>query len=270
MREFYNEILDNGMTLIAYPMPSAHSATIMLYLKGGAYWETKKETGVTHMVEHLCFRRCDGLAQSDFYRRVGEIGGFLDGCTYRDHVVFSINVHPSFVKEAMEIITSLFSENRWTRDDIRREKEVVIRQIEGEYYSFQDNVFNTYFTPDGNSKPIMGSVTGVRKLAKPELETWKARLFRPADSGLILTGSFCESDLDTAKKLFAGLRNDSDPEVREQPLPRNFLHRSGEDDSLRRDDYHTTEIGLMFDIDKSKTSFELDLIRSAVSSGPRA
>jgi processing peptidase subunit beta len=267
MRDFYNEKLDNGMTLMAYPMPTAHSATIMLYLKGGAYWETKSETGVTHMVEHLCFRRCEGIAQRDFFIKIGGIGGFLDGVTFRDHVVFSINVHPAFLKEAAKIIASLFSVNNWTREDIRREKEVVFRQIEGECYSFRENVYNTYFASDGKGKPMMGTVSDVRRLAKPLLEAWKTRLFSPADCAVIVSGAFNDSDLETVQHQLSGLRNVSDREYIAHPLPKNFLHRSGADDSLHRDDYHSTEIGLMFDIDKSRTSFELDLIRDAVSAG---
>jgi predicted Zn-dependent peptidase len=143
----------------------------------------------------------------------------------------------------------------------------VFRQIEGEYYSFQENVYNTYFTPDGKSKPIMGSVSGVRKLAKPELEAWKTRLFNPANSGVIVTGAFSDSDLETIQSQLAELRNSPDREYIAQPMPKNFLNRSEADDSLHRDDYHTTEIGLMFDIDKRWTSFELDLIRDAVSAG---
>lgn len=49
--------LGNGIQIFTCALPDAHSVTLLLRLGGGAAWEAASQKGITHLVEHLCFRR---------------------------------------------------------------------------------------------------------------------------------------------------------------------------------------------------------------------
>lgn len=265
--QYMMEKYSNGLTFMAYNMPNTHSITIALFIKGGVNWESAKQRGITHFVEHLCFRRSNGFVQSDFYKRIELTGGFLRGTTYRDHVRFEMSVHPIFFKEAIDIICGVFADNFWTIKDIQKEKEVVAREIERDGYSFEKGLLNRFFTPDGRRKPIMGSLANLRRFAKKEIEAWKRRLFLPANSCFIITGPLQHMDLNYPKYKLSALENANNI-INVGFTPKNFLSRSSTDDHIYYDDSSIAQIGLLFDLDKSKIrSFEADFLMNVMAAG---
>lgn len=265
--EHITEKYSNGLALMAYDMPNTHSITIALFIKGGVNWESAEQKGITHFIEHLCFRRSDGFCQSDFYKKIERTGGFLRGATYRDHLRFEMSINPIFFKEAIDIVCGVFAENFWTMEDIQKEKEVITREIELSGYSFEKGLLNRFFSSDGRRKPIMESLANLKRFTKKELVIWKRRLFSPANSCLIITGPLQRVDLSYAKHKVNALENAVNI-MNVGLVPKNFLSRSGSDDHVYYDDNFVTQVGLVFDLDKNKImSFEADMLMNVMAAG---
>ena len=53
----YNRtILPNGIRLITAPIPSHPTVTAMVLVEVGSKYETKSENGISHFLEHMCFK----------------------------------------------------------------------------------------------------------------------------------------------------------------------------------------------------------------------
>lgn len=48
--------LDNGITLITENLPDISTFSMGFFVKTGAMNETKKESGISHFIEHLMFK----------------------------------------------------------------------------------------------------------------------------------------------------------------------------------------------------------------------
>ncbi|HYM65601.1 MAG TPA: insulinase family protein, partial [Candidatus Sulfotelmatobacter sp.] len=50
------KVLKNGLRLITVPMPSFESATVMVMVGAGSRYETPKNNGISHFLEHMAFK----------------------------------------------------------------------------------------------------------------------------------------------------------------------------------------------------------------------
>ena len=54
--KYQRKVLDNGLRIITVPMPSFESATAMVMVGGGSRYETRKNNGISHFLEHMAFK----------------------------------------------------------------------------------------------------------------------------------------------------------------------------------------------------------------------
>lgn len=265
--QYKNEVLKNGLTLLTCPMAHTHMASAALFLRGGAALDTRAERGGAHMLEHMCFRRCAHLPQTEFYRRIERIGGFLRGETYRDFMTFSLTVRPEFIRDALDILALLFEENGWTADDLRREREVVFRQIEDRYDPCGDLLNRAFFCGGTDGLPIIGTEGRVRRMTRPKLIACKERLFAARSALLALTGCISPGDRAHAAELF------SRPAAGEAPssalcAPALFQKRGGAGDTIYYEDCERAHVYIAFDASSTLVGYEAaQMIYNAMAAG---
>lgn len=245
--------LANGVVIKACTMPDTHCVTLLLALKGGAAWEPLAQNGVTHLVEHLCFRRAGGVPQEPLYFDIERTGGHLRGVTYRDSVLFELTVHPKHFHAAAAILRRLFDDNGWTHEDIRREKQVVCRQIEDSHAYLLPTMLSDFFDRAPSGEPVIGRSGKVNRLSRAAIEQWKDQLFNTHCATLIPTGDFSRDDLRHAEELFGTIgraRATALADIR----PATFLLRSGAQNGLYTAEEDRVTLGLTFDVDKARAA----------------
>lgn len=98
-------VLDNGLTVVTVEMPHLHSASIALYVGIGSRHENEATNGLSHFLEHMFFRGCDGFADSTALNAAMEdLGGVLDGYTTRDYTAYQSVVHPDCIADRKSVV----------------------------------------------------------------------------------------------------------------------------------------------------------------------
>ena len=49
-------VTDNGLRILTSHLPHTQSASIVLYVGAGSRYEIPEEAGISHFVEHMCFK----------------------------------------------------------------------------------------------------------------------------------------------------------------------------------------------------------------------
>lgn len=245
----YQEIrLKNGLQISAYQLPHLHSLEMGVYLKGGSLYENRSNQGVSHLLEHLCFRNLNGLPQAQLYRQLDAMGAKLSGTTYPESVIFQMRVVPRFFDDAFELMLRLFAKGKWTEEEISAEKQVVLRQIENDEQNFLWDMSTRYFKTKAGAFPGMGTKDSVMSLSTDLIHLWKRKIFRPSNACFVLTGNFSDGMLEKVKEVLEELP-DIGPSVFEQPSPMNFCLRDDRSDEMFNADYDLAQVLIYFDID---------------------
>jgi predicted Zn-dependent peptidase len=240
--------LKNGLQISAYQLPHLHSLEMGVYLRGGSLYENRSNQGVSHLLEHLCFRNMNGLPQGQLYRQLDAMGAKLTGTTYPESVIFQMRVVPRFFDDAFELLLRLFAQGKWTQEEINAEKQVVLRQIENDEQNFLWDMSTRYFKTKAGAFPGMGTKDSVMRMSEDVINLWKRKIFRPSNACFALTGNFSDGMLEKAKEILGELP-DIGPCVFEQPSPMNFSARDEHSDEMYNADYDLAQVLIYFDID---------------------
>ena len=122
--------LDNGLRIITCPMPHTHSVSICIYLGTGSRYESEAQAGVSHFIEHLCFRGTEKRRSgNDISRAIERVGGMLNGSTGKEVTVYSCKVAQPHFQLALDVLADMLMHSRFDEQDIEKERHIIMEEI---------------------------------------------------------------------------------------------------------------------------------------------
>ena len=269
MSAIREHVLNNSMTILCWHQPYLHGLEMGLYLKGGSIYETEETQGISHLLEHLCFRGLGGLNHETLQRTLNRFGADLDGMTTAEAIVFRLTSLPRFFDGMLELFTRFFARTPWSPEDIAREKEIVIRQIEQAEEDFDETVDRAWRETPAGVFPRMGSIEAIQSLDEATIWNWQQLIFQPQNACLVLTGNFSTGMENTAIETFAALTNYTSEPPFAQHVPLGFCNRDEESDLLMDSPAPDSQaqVHIAFDIDEDNVFPLAARIVDAITAG---
>ena len=122
--------LDNNLRVITNSMPSTRSVSICVFIGVGSRYEENPEAGISHYVEHLCFKGTDKRATSrEISAAIEGVGGIFNGGTDKEYTIYWSKVAASHFHHAVDVLTDMVLHSRYEAEDIEKERQVIIEEI---------------------------------------------------------------------------------------------------------------------------------------------
>ena len=123
--------LANGLRIALTALPHARSVAISAYVEAGPRYEAEDaDAGLSHFVEHLCFK---GTARRPDPRRIAAeidgLGGTVNAATDRELTVYYARVTPDRFAEALDLIADMLRGSRFREEEIERERGVILEEL---------------------------------------------------------------------------------------------------------------------------------------------
>jgi len=122
--------LDNGLRVITTYMPHTHSVSICIFIGVGSRYETEKEAGSSHFIEHLLFK---GTEKRPTAKEISEaiegVGGILNGGTDKELTVYWCKVPEPHFSIALDVLADMLLHSKFDPQDIERERQIIIEEI---------------------------------------------------------------------------------------------------------------------------------------------
>ena len=118
-----------GLRVASESMPGSNTATVGVWIDAGSRYETPRNNGAAHFLEHMAFK---GTARRTQYRLEVEIenmGGHLNAYTSREQTVYFAKVFERDVPRAMDILADILLHSRLDPVAISRERDVILREM---------------------------------------------------------------------------------------------------------------------------------------------
>ena len=262
-------VLSNGMTILCWHNPYLHGVEMGLYLRAGTIYETEETQGISHLLEHLCFRGLGDLNHETLQRTLNRFGADMEGMTTAEAIMFRLTSLPRYFDGMLDVFTKFFAPNFWSPEDIAREKAIVLRQIEQAEEDFDELVDRSWRETPMGVFPRMGSAEAIEKLDNNTIWNWQRLVFQPQNACLVLTGNFSIGMEETAIEVLAGLENYTSEPPFEQHIPLGFCMRDAESDLIvdSADPDSQAQVHIAFDIDEDNVFPLAARIVDAITAG---
>lgn len=256
--------LNNGLQVLFHQMSNTHSVTVGLYVKAGLAHE--KVEGMTHLLEHLHFRKAGKLSQNELYYKMECMGSTLCATTYRDFLKFSMKVTPEKSEECVEIFQNLIVQDEWNDEEYEKEMKVVINQMDecGEYASIEKEARNIIFKNHVLSGNIMGNREKIETVKKSDVQRYKHEIFTSENMLLCITGNVDEKTLSNILKQLQKIDISIVETEHHNIIPKAFHHRKPNIVLKEIHDDNPLDVNISFDITYDEYSKDLITIVNCI------
>ncbi len=122
--------LDNGLRLVTATMPHVRSIATGIFIGVGSRYEREAEAGISHFVEHMCFKgTTKRKTSSEISAAIEGVGGIINAGTDKEMTIYWTKVAQPHFALSMDVLTDMLTESRFDESDIERERQVIIEEI---------------------------------------------------------------------------------------------------------------------------------------------
>src|SRR3989344_4624925 len=210
MREsnFTRKVLPNGLRVILVPEPHSLATTVVVIVEAGSKYETKDINGLSHFLEHMCFKGTTKRPRPiDIAGELDGMGASYNAFSSQEYTGYYAKVESRQLSRAMDLIADMYVNPVLKKEEIEKEKGVVVEEIHM-YEDLPPRRVHDLFTqlvygdqPAGWD--ITGSVDVVKSLTREAIVEYRSKHYVASATMIIVAGGFERSAvLEDIKKLF--------------------------------------------------------------------
>lgn len=225
MQHFKKTTLSNGLRIITVPQENAVALTVLTLVETGSKYEIKRINGISHFLEHLCFKGTTNRPKPSM------IAGELDGLgaqsnafTSHEYTGYYAKVSADKGEKALDIIADLYLNPIFDAAEIEKEKGVIIEEIHMYEDMPQRKIGDIFMSLLYGDQPAGWDIAGepelINKMTREDIAKYRSEHYVPSATTLVIAGSFNEQKvIERATALFGGMAQSEKhgkPAVKEQ------------------------------------------------------
>ena len=266
-------LLKNNLRVISVPMADALTTTILILVEAGSEYETRKNNGVSHFLEHMCFKGTEKrLSSLDITSELDAVGAAYNAFTSNQYTGYYAKVQPKYFDEILDIISDIYLNPVFNQREIEKERGVIIEEInmyeDLPMRRVQEFFTNLLYGDQPAGWDIAGKKEIIRRINRNDFIEYQKNHYLGKSTTVVVTGNFNEKEaVKKIESAFSGIRTGKKVQklktVESQKSPRIFL-------KMKETDQAHLVVGVRaFDIfDKRKYAIDLlaDILGGGMSS----
>ena len=262
---FQKTTLPSGLRVLTSAHEGAHSATIGVWLHAGSIYESSREQGLAHLLEHMVFKGTRRHSMKQIAASMDVLGGGMNAFTEREFVCFHVKVLSSQAKKALELLGEFVTQPLLDPALLEVEKSVVLEEIratQDEPDELVEEIFmENLWAKSRWGRPIAGSLKSVARFEADDVRGFMKKHYSPKNCVVVAVGEVNHEEIvKLAQRNLRDLPGKSERKTSWPDAPKVESHRN-----IRRDETECAHIILgtrayAFDDPKRYASWTLDTI----------
>ena len=187
------KVLANGLEVIVVENHGVPLATIEIDVKNGSFTQTPEYEGLAHMYEHMFFKANSKYPElNQFWDRASELGAVFNGTTDVEDVSYYMTVPAEKLSDAIQLISSAIQAPLFRRDELERERQVVIgeydRNESSPFFALERQMETKLFPGNYSRKNTIGDRQIILTTTPEKMRFIQNKYYVPNNSVLIVSG----------------------------------------------------------------------------------
>lgn len=208
---YKKKVLKNGLRIIAVPIKNAPSVTVMSLIEAGSKYENKQNNGISHFLEHMCFKGTERRPKAiDISREFDSMGAQHNAFTGQEVTGYWAKAHKKHTDKMLDIIADMYLNPTFPAGDLETEKGVIVEEInmyEDLPQRLVQEVFNELLygnQPAGWS--IAGTKENVRGFKRDDFVNYRKQHYVSFATTIVIAGDVDpKSIFKKVERFFAGM-----------------------------------------------------------------
>lgn len=209
---YVRNVLPNGLRVIAAPMPSFESATVLVMVGAGSRYETKQNNGISHFLEHMAFKGTKRRPSAiDIASLIDGIGGEQNAFTSKETTGYYIKAQATHVPLCMDVMSDMLQNSLFKRDEIDKERGVIIEEINLYEDTPMRKIGDVYEQLLYGDSPMGWDIAGekdiIMKITREDFLDYMRSLYSPSNMTVVVAGGIAAQEaFDLSEQYFGAMK----------------------------------------------------------------
>ncbi|MBI2096190.1 MAG: insulinase family protein [Candidatus Taylorbacteria bacterium] len=128
--KFSKHTILEGLRVVTVPMKDNPTVTVLVMVEAGSKYETKEISGLSHFLEHMCFKGTVRRPRvSDISRELDSLGSQYNAFTSQEYTGYYAKADYKHTDKILDIVSDLYLNPTFPEKEIEKEKGVIIEEI---------------------------------------------------------------------------------------------------------------------------------------------
>jgi len=198
--KFNKTVLPNGLRLITVPMPSFESATALVMVGAGSRYENKKNSGISHFLEHMAFKGTEKRPTAlDIASLIDGIGGEFNAFTGKEYTGYYVKSGKTNVETILDVLSDMLKHSKLDPVEIDKEKGVIIEEINLYEDMPMRKIGDIYEQLLYGDTPMGWDIAGekdiIRSITREDFVSYMQSLYSPQNMTVVVAGGIDEGEM---------------------------------------------------------------------------
>jgi len=209
MQKAKKKTLKNGLRIVTVPMKDNPTVTVLVLVGTGSDYETKEVNGISHFLEHMCFKGTEKRPSAQIIsHELDALGCQYNAFTGHEYTGYYAKGDAKNFKKIFDIVSDIYLNSTLPEGEMEKEKGVIIEEI-NMYEDIPQAQVNELFEqslygdqPAGRS--ILGLKENIRKMKRDDFVKYKKTHYVAENTVIIVSGQVKSDEVySEVKKYFA-------------------------------------------------------------------
>lgn len=122
--------LKNGLRIVTLAMPENPTVTVLAMVEAGTRYETAKTNGLSHFLEHMCFKGTHKRANTQIAYELESIGAETNAFTWYDYTGYHAKARAAMFPKLLDIVSDVYLNSTIPEAELEKERGVIMGEID--------------------------------------------------------------------------------------------------------------------------------------------
>lgn len=185
--------LSNGATVLIDPIPHSEHAALGYYFRVGSRYETKKENGLAHFLEHMAFKGTPSRNTRQLAVEMDDLGANANAFTSKEGTCYYLSGAAEDIFTFNTIVSDMAMNMSLPADELERERGAILEEIKM-YADRPMSVMDwkgdeTAFPGQAYGRPILGPSINIQNFDRETFENFRQKHYHAGNLVVTVAGN---------------------------------------------------------------------------------
>jgi predicted Zn-dependent peptidase len=207
--KYTKTILENGLRVITIPMKDNPTVTVFVLVEAGSKYETKEKNGISHFLEHMCFKgTVNRPSNSDISTELDNIGSHYNAFTSQEITGYYAKAQYAHVDKILDIVSDMYLNPLFDEKEIEKEKGVITEEINMRedlpQHKVQILMNDLVYGDQPAGWDIAGPKENIKNMSRADFVTYRDNFYTAPATTVVVAGNFEEEKvLKSIQQIFS-------------------------------------------------------------------
>jgi predicted Zn-dependent peptidase len=208
---YTKKVLKNGLRIITLPMHENPTVTVLVMVEAGSKYETRDINGISHFLEHMCFKGTTKRPTSlDITRELDGLGAHYNAFTSQEYTGYYAKADYKHFDTVLDVVSDMYVNPVFNEQEIEKEKGVIIEEINMYEDLPQQHVQDLFLKLLYGDQPAGWYITGpkevIRGITRKDFVDYRDKHYVAGATTVVVAGNMKEEQAISAiEKKFEGI-----------------------------------------------------------------